>query len=102
MFGTKKLWRKFTATVPHVLIGRWLPQLELDGLELFEPMLAIRKLGKQKFCPYINTDFGEIYIWPCRGGQKAKLPFWDGVSRSSPRSLKKSRNLITFGNGCKK
>jgi len=53
MFRT---WCKFTATVPHVLIGRWLPQLDsgLDGLDLFRPMLAIRKLlGKLKFCPYM-------------------------------------------------
>jgi hypothetical protein len=35
----------------------------LDSLDLFEPMLAIRKLlRKLKFCIYINTDFGEVYI----------------------------------------
>jgi hypothetical protein len=57
----------------------------LDSLDLFEPMLAIQKLlGKLKFCPYINTNFREIYFWPCHGGQKAKLPFWDGMSCSLP------------------
>jgi hypothetical protein len=30
-----------------------------------------------------------------------RLPFLDGTSRELPRSPKKSRNLITFGNDCK-
>jgi len=83
----RKLWCKFTATVPHVLIGWWLLQLDLTTLTCLSQCLQSEIVGKLKFCLYINTDFGEIYTLSQRS--ESQLPFWDGMSCSSPRSLKK-------------
>ena len=55
-----------------------------------------------KSSEYLISAGGEFfYRKPAQLGETTgRLPFLDGASRSSPRSPKISRNLITFGNDC--
>ena len=63
-------------------------------------MVSISLLYKSSEC-LISAEGEFFYRKPAQLVETTgQLPFLDGASRLSPRSPKKSHNLITFGNDC--
>jgi hypothetical protein len=80
------------------MVGRYLAFHWLYHYENF--MVYISLLYKSS--EHLISAGGEFfYRKPAQLGKTTgRLPFWDGASHLSPRSPKKSHNLITFGNDC--